>query len=469
MRRSHRKSRNGCSQCKTRHIKCNEVKPQCANCQRLDIPCSFAPQAASQPASPRQSLVSHLSTPLGTPPIIQPSTQPLCLLDLELYHHFIYHYSASLVPDPQLRADVFEKVLEQALFYEFLMHNFMAISALHLYSQDRTRSELFDRACYLQGVAIQKVQPVIANLRQEDALAAMMFSSHTSAFGLAEYMLNPHHDDTDPIDKIVECFQLSRGVKLVVSPYWPYLTQTWLNKLFMKESSKQDRIRTTLASEFPTYSMVRSLAFGQDDANRRRCCLETTEDIFTFIGTSSQHLDDYPTSAHLIDQWAVGLPTVFKDMLIERRPIALIILAYWAVLTSMNPRPWHLRGLAEVIIARIDIILGDEWTEFLRWPKERVMENAQRMPERSTRSPHFDNRNVDNQLDGMHLSHDPSLNQTSSDSRTLQPSPHSLVSNQASSYTSNHPSPYAPASDQPSPYNTGSNVHSPYSQGPSKD
>ncbi|KAI5197726.1 hypothetical protein E4T39_07140 [Aureobasidium subglaciale] len=274
----------------------------------------------------------------------------------------------------------------------------MALSALHLYSRDRSRSELFDRACYLQGVAIQQVQPIIANLSEQDSLAALLFSSHTSAFGLAEFMLNPHHDDTDPIDKIVECFQLSRGIKVVVAPFWPYLSQTWLKQLFSPREDKEDRIRTTLASEFPTYSMVRSLAFGQEDIERRKCSLETIEDIFTFIGATSQHPENYPTCAHLIDQWVMSLPNEFKDMLIERRPIALIILAYWAVLTSINPRPWHLKGLAEVVITRIENILGAEWAEFLRWPREKVAEQARAAQDTSVQRPRYDNRNVDSQL-----------------------------------------------------------------------
>jgi hypothetical protein len=447
------------------HPKCNEVKPQCGNCQRLDIACGFA---AQPPASP--ALVSNHSNSVSTPPIIQPSTQPLSILDLELYHHFVYYYSASLVPDPELRTDIFQKVLEHSLPYDFLIHSFMALSALHLYSKDASRSELFDRACYLQGIAIQHVQPVIANLRQEDSLAALLFSSNTSAFGLAEYMLNPHHDDTDPIDKIVECFQLSRGIKIVVSPYWPYLTQTWLKTLFQVKAdnnSHEDRIRTSLASEYPTYSMVRSLAFGQEDAERRKCCLETIEDIFTFIGTLSQYPEDYPTSAYLIDQWVVKLPPVFKDMLVERRPIALIILAYWAVLTSINPRPWHLRGLAEVLIARIETILGDEWAEFLRWPKEHVIGNASAIQDTPVLTPRSDNRNVDGQLGGMHLSHRSSSNYVSDDARNVQLSPHNLVSNQTSPYGSNLPSPYPTTSDQLSPYVVGSSVRSPSSRGPS--
>jgi hypothetical protein len=449
------------------HSKCNEVKPQCGNCQRLDIACGFAAQPA---AGPRPNLVSNLSTPVSTPPIIQPSTQPLSILDLELYHHFVYYYSASLVQDAELRTQVFQKILEHSLPYDFLIHSFMALSALHLYAKDTSRSELFDRACYLQGIAIQHVQPVIADLRQEDSLAALLFSSNTSAFGLAEYMLNPHHDDTDPIDKIVECFQLSRGIKIVVSPYWPYLTQTWLKTLFEVKAdngSREERVRTSLASEYPTYSMVRSLAFGQEDAERRKCCIETIEDIFTFIGALSQHPEDYPTSAYLIDQWVVKLPPVFKDMLVERRPIALIILAYWAVLTSINPRPWHLKGLAEVLIARIETILGDEWAEFIRWPKDRVIENASMLQDTPSLTPRFDNRNVDGHMDGMHLSQRSSSKHVNDDARNVQLSPHGLVSNQTSPYGSNLPSPYPTASDQLSPYIVGSSAHSPSSRGPS--
>ncbi|KAI5917393.1 hypothetical protein F4810DRAFT_717721 [Camillea tinctor] len=40
-RRPHRKSRNGCSMCKIRKVKCNEEKPACLNCVRFGLVCSF--------------------------------------------------------------------------------------------------------------------------------------------------------------------------------------------------------------------------------------------------------------------------------------------------------------------------------------------------------------------------------------------------------------------------------------------
>ncbi|KAG9558555.1 hypothetical protein KCU77_g2729, partial [Aureobasidium melanogenum] len=180
------------------------------------------------------------------------------------------------------------------------------------------------------------------------------------------------------------------------------------------------------------------------------------------------HPQDYPTSAHLIDQWAVKLPPVFKDMLVERKPIALIILAYWAVLTSINPRPWHLKGLAEVLIARIQDILGEEWAEFLRWPRERVTENARAAQDELVEVPRFDNRNIDNQLHGMQVSHESSFSRPSLETRVSQPSPYKIANGQSNSHgsTSNHPSPYLSASEHPSPYTVGSNVHSPFGQDP---
>lgn len=42
-RRSHRKSRNGCAECKRRHIRCDEQRPVCAHCAIAQRACIFPP------------------------------------------------------------------------------------------------------------------------------------------------------------------------------------------------------------------------------------------------------------------------------------------------------------------------------------------------------------------------------------------------------------------------------------------
>ncbi|KAH7320077.1 hypothetical protein B0I35DRAFT_478364 [Stachybotrys elegans] len=48
-RRTHRKSRNGCAECKRRHIRCDEGKPACTNCTIAERVCSFPSSSSGSP------------------------------------------------------------------------------------------------------------------------------------------------------------------------------------------------------------------------------------------------------------------------------------------------------------------------------------------------------------------------------------------------------------------------------------
>lgn len=45
-RKYHNKSRSGCSQCKARRIKCDEIRPRCQKCTRADLACSFKAESS---------------------------------------------------------------------------------------------------------------------------------------------------------------------------------------------------------------------------------------------------------------------------------------------------------------------------------------------------------------------------------------------------------------------------------------
>lgn len=46
-RRSHNKSKRGCSTCKRRHIRCDENVPRCFNCAKGDRPCVYETQESN--------------------------------------------------------------------------------------------------------------------------------------------------------------------------------------------------------------------------------------------------------------------------------------------------------------------------------------------------------------------------------------------------------------------------------------
>ncbi|CAD0052791.1 unnamed protein product, partial [Aureobasidium pullulans] len=374
-RAPHRKSRAGCAQCKKIHIKCNEIKPRCGRCDRLGLECEYRPDPATLKPESSISSVNSTSRPVSPipPTLSDTSQQPLCMLDLELYHHFVFTYSSSMRSDKARREEVGRKVVDISHQHSYVLHNCLALSALHLFKQNRTKTELWERACYLQGIAIEQVQPILINMTQDDSIAALIFASNTAAFSRAEYMLNPHQlqDSTDPIDKIIESFQLSRGINMVAAKYWPYLKHTWINSNIPDlVDDQEEEMRNSLKDKFTTYSSINALALGQEDPERSKVALQTVDKTFRYIAHLMDDGYNYPTLIYLVDAWSVTLPTVYREMLEERKPVALVILAYYAVLISLTPEVWHLDGWPTLLINRIADILGPEWSEFLRWPQE---------------------------------------------------------------------------------------------------
>ncbi|KAK9476882.1 hypothetical protein V1514DRAFT_335457 [Lipomyces japonicus] len=68
-RRSHLKSRNGCVVCKRRKIKCDEGRPQCRNCVKHNVTCSYVFTAATTPLPSPSLPAAALHQP-------QPQPQP---------------------------------------------------------------------------------------------------------------------------------------------------------------------------------------------------------------------------------------------------------------------------------------------------------------------------------------------------------------------------------------------------------
>ncbi|QGI67364.1 uncharacterized protein FFB20_03424 [Fusarium fujikuroi] len=74
LRRAHRKSRNGCLECKRRHIKCDENRPACSNCVISERTCSFPAQPTPVAApTPPEQLVSSFNEPLSTSQVESPA------------------------------------------------------------------------------------------------------------------------------------------------------------------------------------------------------------------------------------------------------------------------------------------------------------------------------------------------------------------------------------------------------------
>ncbi|KAK1753724.1 hypothetical protein QBC47DRAFT_387008 [Echria macrotheca] len=133
MRRPHRKSRNGCSKCKDRRIKCDEQRPKCSRCTKMDLPCEYPKRPSSDLLSADDFWVDPIllgaSTGTGSPdssghssamaasPLSSPSSsrlpyppsplplrsqiaaQTLAPAEFELLQHYLEHTCKDLTVD----------------------------------------------------------------------------------------------------------------------------------------------------------------------------------------------------------------------------------------------------------------------------------------------------------------------------------------------------------------------------------
>ena len=77
-----------------------------------------------------------------------------------------------------------------------------------------------------------------------------------------------------------------------------------------------------------------------------------------------------------ISDWLEKVPREFLDLLGERRPKALVLLAHIACLLKRAERYWYMNGAGERILKSVIALLDQEWIGWIQWPLE-VMRNGE--------------------------------------------------------------------------------------------
>ncbi|KAK4461521.1 hypothetical protein QBC42DRAFT_329689, partial [Cladorrhinum samala] len=143
-RRSHRKSRNGCSRCKARRIKCDESTPKCSRCTKMNLTCQYpvrsgadnnsqdgltSPESVSCHSSPAGQGIAALFANHDSPLQFQ-AVQNLSATEYGLFNHYLEHTSrdATVPENDQFTLQVMMPQL--ACESKALMRSLLAISAI---------------------------------------------------------------------------------------------------------------------------------------------------------------------------------------------------------------------------------------------------------------------------------------------------------------------------------------------------
>ncbi|KAE8418128.1 hypothetical protein BDV36DRAFT_283255 [Aspergillus pseudocaelatus] len=119
LRKAHRKSRNGCRNCKLRRVKCDEVQPACQRCSAYGVLCNYGPDAPDL----------QMAREIEDPAVISADATTTLELTRECRDHLIsFEKSGTLVTIATVHHN---EVLQLACLNPYLMHVTLAIAAMH--------------------------------------------------------------------------------------------------------------------------------------------------------------------------------------------------------------------------------------------------------------------------------------------------------------------------------------------------
>lgn len=275
LRRPHRKSRNGCTECKRRRVKvfnrssmssrcyklinlslqCNEQQP-CHNCIKYQSNCIFVTDLGQQIQSrvrPKSSMSGAGQRPftLVIGAVESLPGPPLCDLartadfesrDLELMHHF----STSVARTLSYRNDIQDvwaiSLPKEAYSCDYLMHGLLAISASHLSFLSRSlsscekRRDYADLSTYHLHRSLTRFRERLANISTENCVPLFGLSSlmviHVCAQSTLEIGSPPGRENlASHIEMLMKIFNMCRGVESILAPYRSEIHQSSLSSL----------------------------------------------------------------------------------------------------------------------------------------------------------------------------------------------------------------------------------------------
>ena len=375
-RRSAPKSRAGCETCKRRHLKCNEERPVCGKCAFSNRECIYyrtASRPISLPSSSRrgpsrpvhrQTSTDVLATALSSLP---PSFPGASNLDhIELFYRFITDTCTSIAIDTS-QVELYRSIIVQRCFKQhFLLDQILALSACHMtLERPHAASHYLDIAANQQTAALAGYRDILTRVDASNCLDVLLFS-HLIALQVFWEIFTPQQeaDFGAFLERLVGWIRLLRGINLVITSWSEPLLRSDIGPIIMSSKVQQ----ATPKESRGECSALREMLDGADlSASSIQICLASL-DVLQNNFDNENMLDEPIASTHQAFNWLVTLSEPFTDLIDQRKPEALVLLSYYAVLLHRRRNSWAVADAGCRLLGQIHQYLGKRWDRWLEWP-----------------------------------------------------------------------------------------------------
>ncbi|PHH52257.1 Sterol uptake control protein 2 [Ceratocystis fimbriata CBS 114723] len=390
-RRSHRKSRNGCRVCKSRHMKCDETRPACINCSVAGRTCEYQSSLVSSPKPslpdtpeanspapilctlrPSPAAISAVSPSHEHGPPVYKAAQLSALDSASLFtleHFALYNHAKTVLNGTAMPHEsplhTVSVILEYALQGQYLMNQLLAFSALHLAHLHPERTDYPQHATDLQTRALSSFNEAKHDVSEATCIPMFLFSSLLGLHVLHDTLRYRPDNFGAFLEQYMSYMSLHRGVSIITGKSWAIIKISDLKTMIQKV---EDTFNTAPDHAHETdvlYTMVNGSHMNDASIDAYHQAIKCVRNCLNF----HHALTEQGTQA--IDGPMTFCITVNKnyvEFLKQRQPEALVILAFYATMLHCSRDFWIFADGGQYIIQSITSHLGSHWERWLRWP-----------------------------------------------------------------------------------------------------
>ncbi|PYH49917.1 uncharacterized protein BP01DRAFT_370534 [Aspergillus saccharolyticus JOP 1030-1] len=264
-------------------------------------------------------------------------------------------------------------VPREAMRHPFLMHGILALSALHLASSPSstttnsgtTKEDYMRTAKSHQQQAVAGLAKVAEHLDRSNCNAAFALSSIMVVFAFA-FQGNPSSTTTtrqsNALDALMDIFQFTRGSIDVQGDIINWVADGEFSPLLDYDNS-QPKMPDTSRLAIMSLSR-RNMDLANKDPKHEKDVYDAT---IQQLGFSLDKLARGGETMIIAFQWMFRIPPRYVELVRERQPFALAILAHYAVIIHSLRAHWWIGEWGTRLIRDIGLHLDTSWRESISW------------------------------------------------------------------------------------------------------
>jgi hypothetical protein len=275
-----------------------------------------------------------------------------------------------------------QTIVTEALDSGFLMDELLALSAAHRSTLD-ARQEAFycGEATRLQTRGLTQYNTAKTDISEKNCMAVFLFSVLLGQHVLFD-TFSLRGDLPALLDKLTQCLSLHRGIAAIAGRSWPAI-QTKLHHQFGSYTAVDHLGKPELSSTGNECTgLTEMLAGGDLNPKSSAACLSAVETLQHVFDIQQGGRSPWNSRISAIQEWPVRVSSDYIQLLTQRRPEALVILAYYSVLLHHAKEYWIVRDVGSFLIKSISVHLGPYWADWLEWPNKVLESQATGGPSR---------------------------------------------------------------------------------------